>query len=109
MENKEVRQHYDEATETWLFSVVDIVAALTDSANATDYLKKLRTRDADVGVYIGTNCPRVEMLSNGKKRKTLAGNVRDIFRINHVIFNMCTKVIIFFGVRHLVLLKREKN
>ncbi|MBK6482487.1 MAG: hypothetical protein IPG01_04995 [Chitinophagaceae bacterium] len=84
-----------------------LVAALTDSANATDYLKKLRTRDADVGVYIGTNCPQVEMLSNGKKRKTLAGNVRDIFRINHVIFNMYQSDH-FFGVRHLVLLKGKK-
>lgn len=80
-ENKQVRRQYDEATETWYFSVVDIVAALTDSANATDYLKKLRKRDAELGSYIGTNCPQVEMLTNGKKRKTLAGNVKDIFRI----------------------------
>lgn len=80
-ENKEVRRHYDEASETWYFSVVDIVAALTDSANPTDYLKKLRRRDAELGYYLGTNCPQVEMITNGKKRKTLAGNVRDIFRI----------------------------
>lgn len=64
-----MRRHYDEATETWFFSIVDIVAALTDSANATDYLKKLRKRDTELGIYIGTNCPQVEMLSNGKKRK----------------------------------------
>ena len=80
-ENKQVRRHYDDATETWYFSVVDIVAALTDSANPTDYLKKLRKRDTQLGAYVGTNCPQVEMLSNGKKRKTLAGNVKDIFRI----------------------------
>jgi len=80
-ENKEVRRHYDEASETWYFSVVDIVSTLTDSANPTDYLKKLRKRDAELGYYIGTNCPQVEMITNGKKRKTLAGNVRDIFRI----------------------------
>ena len=80
-ENKQVRRHYDEATETWYFSVVDIVSALTDSVNPTDYLKKLRKRDAELGSYIGTNCPQVEMLTNGKKRKTLAGNVKDIFRI----------------------------
>jgi len=80
-ENEEVRRHYDEASETWYFSVVDIVSALTDSANPTDYLKKLRKRDAELGSYIGTNCPQVEMITNGKKRKTLAGNVRDVFRI----------------------------
>jgi len=80
-ENKQVRRHYDEATEIWYFSVVDIVAALTDSANPTDYLKKLRKRDAGLGSYVGTNCPQVEMLTNGKKRKTLAGTVKDVFRI----------------------------
>src|SRR5688500_7530000 len=80
-ENIQVRRYYNEATETWYFSVVDIIEALTDSANATDYLKKLRKRDSELASYIGTNCPQVEMLTNGKKRKTLAGNVKDIFRI----------------------------
>jgi len=56
--------------------------SLTDSKNATDYLKKLRKRDIEVGLYIGTNCPQVEMeTESGKKRKTLAGNVEQLFRI----------------------------
>jgi DNA-damage-inducible protein D len=80
-ENTQVRRHYDEKTEVWYFSVVDIVGALTDSVNATDYLKKLRKRDTELGIYLGTNCPQIEMLTNGKKRKTLAGSVKDIFRI----------------------------
>jgi DNA-damage-inducible protein D len=80
-ENREVRRHYDEVTETWYFAVVDIVAALTYSINPTDYLKKLRKRDTELGIYIGTNCPQVEMLTHGKKRMTLAGTVKDIFRI----------------------------
>ena len=80
-ENKAVRRFYDEATETWFFSVVDIIGALTDSINPTDYLKKLRKRDAELGTYIGTNCPQIEMLTNGKNRKTLAGNAKHIFRI----------------------------
>jgi len=80
-ENKEVRRYYDEVTETWYFSVVDIVAALTDSINPTDYLKKLRKRDSELGSYLGTNCPQVEMLTNGKNRKTLGGTVQDILRL----------------------------
>lgn len=80
-ENKTVRRFYDEATETWFFSIVDIVGALTDSINPTDYLKKLRKRDSELGTYIGTNCPQIEMLTNGKNRKTLAGNAKHIFRI----------------------------
>jgi prophage antirepressor-like protein len=66
----------------WWFSVVDIIAVLTDSSNPTDYLKKLRKRDFELGNYIGTNCPHVEMITEtGKKRKTLAGNTEQIFRI----------------------------
>jgi hypothetical protein len=63
-ENKQVRRCYDEAAEVWYFSIVDIVGALTDSINPTDYLKKLRKRDTELGSYIGTNCPQVEMLVN---------------------------------------------
>ena len=80
-ESRQVRRYYDEEKDTWYFSVVDIVEALTNSVNPTDYLKKLRKRDIELGTYLGTNCPQVEMLSNGKKRKTLAGNVQDIFRL----------------------------
>ncbi len=68
--------------EAWFFSLVDIIGALTESTNATDYLKKLRKRDAELGFYIGTNCPQVTMLTEtGKNRKTLAGNTQDIFRL----------------------------
>ena len=35
----------------------------------------------ELNSYLGTNCPQVEMLTNGKKRKTLAGNVEHIFRL----------------------------
>ncbi|WP_281632940.1 BRO family protein [Flavobacterium luteolum] len=80
-EDKKVRSHYDIDNEIWYFSIVDIVEALTDSKNPTDYLKKIRKRDVELGSYIGTNCPQVTMLTNGKKRKTLAGNVENIFRI----------------------------
>ncbi|EKE15709.1 MAG: hypothetical protein ACD_11C00108G0003 [uncultured bacterium] len=81
-EGRQIRRYWDEKTETWFFSVVDIVFALTESANPTDYLKKLRKRDVELGKYIGTNCPQVEMdTESGKTRKTLAGNPEHLFRI----------------------------
>jgi DNA-damage-inducible protein D len=81
-ESRTIRRHYDAEAEVWYFSMVDIVEALTDSTNATDYLKKLRKRDTELGLYIGTNCPQVEMLtSTGKKRKILAGSVEHILRL----------------------------
>ncbi|MBU2495038.1 MAG: hypothetical protein KJ935_00825 [Candidatus Omnitrophica bacterium] len=81
-EGKKIRRVYDEKTETWYFSVVDIIFALTESANPTDYLKKLRKRDPEIASYIGTNCPQIEMATEtGKNRKTLAGNPEHLFRI----------------------------
>jgi hypothetical protein len=81
-ESKRIRTHWDENEEKWYFSVVDVVEALTDSVNPTDYLKKLRKRDTELGFYIGTNCPQIEMKTeSGKNRKTLAGTVQDVFRL----------------------------
>ena len=80
-EQKQIRSYWDAEKEIWYFSIVDIVEALTESVNPTDYLKKLRKRDLELGTYLGTNCPQVDMLSNGKTRKTLAGTVKDIFRL----------------------------
>jgi len=71
----------NEKEEQWYFSVVDVVGVLTDSANPTDYLKKMRKRDPELGSYLGTNCPQVEMLTNGKNRKTLAANAKSLLRI----------------------------
>jgi hypothetical protein len=79
-EDKKIRRAWFKGT--WYFSIVDIVGILTGSVNPTDYLKKIRKRDAELGSYIGTNCPQVEMLTEtGMNRVTLAGNVKDVFRI----------------------------
>ncbi len=57
-QRKEVRRtiHNNE----WWFVITDVVAALTDSANPSDYLKKLRKRDPLLGDAFkggGTTCP----------------------------------------------------
>ena len=81
-QDKKIRSVWNDEEEQWYFSVVDVVEALTDSVNPTDYLKKIRKRDEALGVYLGTKCPQVEMLTEtGKKRKTLAANIKGLFRI----------------------------
>ncbi len=81
-EGNKVRIVWDEEQEKYYFSVVDIVQVLTDSINPTDYLKKLRKRDPELGSFLGTNCPQVEMYTfTGKKRITLAADLQGIFRI----------------------------
>jgi len=81
-ENFKIRRIWEEKEEKWYFSIVDIIFALTESANPTDYLKKLRKRDTELANYIGTNCPQIEMVTEtGKNRKTLAGNPEHLLRI----------------------------
>ncbi len=79
-QEKEVRRswHKDE----WYYSLVDIVAVLSESKNPTDYLKKIRKRDEELKSYLGTNCPQIEMqTTSGKKRRILAGNTKDVLRL----------------------------
>ena len=72
-EEKRVRTVWDDQQEKWYFSVVDVVAVLTDSINPTDYFKKMRKRDPGTGCVRGDKLSQVVMLTeNGKKRQTLA-------------------------------------
>ena len=80
-EGKQVRVVWNEKEEKYYFSVVDIVQVLT-SLNPTDYLKKLRKRDPELGTFLGTNCLQVAMkTSTGKIRITLAADLEGIFRL----------------------------
>lgn len=81
-EDRSIRAVWNADEEEWYFSVVDVVGALTESDNPTDYLKKMRKRDPELAVFLGTNCPQVNMkTASGKTRKTLAGKPQDILRL----------------------------
>lgn len=81
-EEKKVRTVWDDGQEKWFFSIVDVVAVLTDSINPTDYFKKMRKRDEELSLFVGTSCPQILMTNeDGKRRKTLAGDQKAIFRI----------------------------
>lgn len=80
--DKRIRTAWNDVEEQWYFSVVDVIEALTDSTNPTDYLKKMRKRDAELASFLGTNCPQVAMRTNtGKLRQTLSANIKSLFRI----------------------------
>lgn len=80
--DRKVRTVWDSEKEEWYFSVVDVVGVLTDSANPTDYLKKMRKREPELGEFLGTNCPQIPMTGeSGRTRKTLAASPAVLFRI----------------------------
>jgi len=56
-ENYKIRRQYDEKNETRYFSVIDIVAALTDSVNPRDYWFKMKLRvKTEDGIELSTIC-----------------------------------------------------
>ena len=81
-ENQTIRTTWDAEQEEWYFSVVDVVHALTDSADPKQYIKKMRSRDPELGSKWGTICTPVEMVAaDGKKRKIQAANIEGLLRI----------------------------
>lgn len=62
-EGKKVRTAWDEATEEWYFSIVDIVGILTDSPNPNNYWKVLKNRLKKEGSELVTNCNQLKMQS----------------------------------------------
>lgn len=60
-QDRQVRSVWDESQEQWLFSIVDVVAILTDSADPKQYIKKMRSRDQELNVRWGTICTPTKM------------------------------------------------
>lgn len=85
-----VRTHWDEEAEKWYFSIVDVVAILTDSADARKYWSKLKQRLKAEGNETVTNCHQLKMLAiDGKMRLT---DVADTFEQNQEIARRSDKV-----------------
>lgn len=67
-----VRTVWNDDTEEWYFSVVDVVRVLTDSSNPKQYLKKIKARDPQLNLKWGTICTPLRMVSaDGKRRKEI--------------------------------------
>ena len=101
-EDRKVRTVWDERTETWYFSVLDVISALTDTVNPTDYFKKMRKRDEALASFVGTNCPQIAMRSEtGVMRKTLAADVKTVLRIIQSIPSqkmLCCGILLMFSL-----------
>ena len=81
-EDKKVRTVWDDEQEKWYFSVVDVVAILTDSANPQTYWRVLKKRLIAEGNQTVTNCNALKMrAADGKMRMTDVADLQQIFRI----------------------------
>ncbi len=84
-ETHKIRRHFDEKTETWYFSVIDIVAALVeelDYQTSRKYWNKLAERLKKEGSEVVTKCHRLKMMAqDGKMRETDVADVETILRL----------------------------
>lgn len=81
-ENRQVRSHWDAEQEKWYFSIVDVVAILTDSPNPRKYWSVLKTRLKKEGSELATNCSQLKMQSaDGKYYMTDVADTEQILRL----------------------------
>ncbi len=81
-ENKQVRTVWDIDAEEWYFSVVDVVAVLTDSENPQTYWRVLKKRLKDEGNETVTNCNALKMEApDGKMRMTDVLDTKGVLRL----------------------------
>ena len=71
-EDRKIRTVWDDKEEKWYFSIVDVVAVLTDSADPKQYIKRMKSRDEGFKANWGTICTLVLLVSeDGKKHKEM--------------------------------------
>jgi hypothetical protein len=81
-ETQEVRTHWDQEDERWYFSVVDVVAVLTDSSVPKRYWSDLKKKLTNEGSQLYDNIVQLKFeSSDGKRYKTDCLNTENLFRL----------------------------
>ncbi|MBU3809546.1 MAG: hypothetical protein H9802_14230 [Candidatus Phocaeicola faecipullorum] len=81
-ESKKIRTVWDDKEEKWYFSIVDVVAVLTDSPNPRKYWSVLKTRLKKEGSELATNCSQLKMKSaDGKMYLTDVADTKQLLRL----------------------------
>ena len=81
-QDRQVRSVWDDETEQWYFSVVDVVAILSESKDSQAYWRKLKQRLKQEGNETVTNCHGLKMAAaDGKMRMTDVADSEQLFRL----------------------------
>ncbi|MBO4662202.1 MAG: Bro-N domain-containing protein [Bacteroidaceae bacterium] len=80
-EEKRVRTVWDDEQEKWYFCVVDVVESLTESVNATDYIKKMKKRDPLLAQGWGQIVTPLSVPTPGGKQRVNCATAEGILRI----------------------------
>lgn len=81
-EQSTIRSLWDDEAEKWFFSIVDVVAVLTESPNPRKYWSVLKGRLKKEGCELTTNCSQLKMTAaDGKKYKTDCADTEQLFRL----------------------------
>ena len=79
---RKIRSVWDDEAEKWYFSVVDVVAVLTESENPRNYWKVLKNRLKKEGNQTVTNCNQLKLRAeDGKMRMTDVADQEQLFRL----------------------------
>ncbi len=80
-QDKKIRSVWNEEEEQWYFVVEDVVAALTDSSDPKQYVKRMKQRDAELAKGWVQFVPTLVVPTAGGKQRMSCANVKGLFRI----------------------------
>lgn len=80
-QEKKVRTVWDDQTEEWYFCVNDVVEVLTESSNPSDYIKKMRKRDAALSEGWGQIVTPLSIQTAGGRQQVNCATMKGVFRI----------------------------
>ena len=103
-EQKKVRTVWDTDTEKWYFSIVDVVAVLTESTNPQTYWRVLKNRLKKEGNETVTNCNAFKFrAADGKMRQTDVADTEQLFRLIQSVVSLMNAKQIAQGEARLLL------
>ena len=80
-QDKKIRSVWNDEEEQWYFVIEDVVAALTDSADPKQYIKRMKLRDAELAKGWVQIVPTLAVQTPGGKQRMNCANVKGLFRI----------------------------